>query len=90
MEIKVTISLDERTHSILNRLIAALGESKKNATTIVTTVNSAADATDEDEWTEEQKREALEAMYAEENGGTDAVEETPAPAKRRQSPFLTS
>lgn len=33
MEIKVTISLDERTHSVLNRLIAALGESKKNATT---------------------------------------------------------
>ncbi|MCI9517686.1 MAG: hypothetical protein HFK08_00330 [Clostridia bacterium] len=83
MEIKVTISLDERTHSILNRLIAALGESKKNATTIVTTVNSAADATDEDECTEEQKREALEAMYAEENGGTDAVEETPAPASKK-------
>lgn len=50
---------------------------------IVTTVNSAADATDEDEWTEEQKREALEAMYAEENGGTDAVEETPAPASKK-------
>lgn len=83
MEIKVTISLDERTHSILNRLIAALGESKKNATTIVTTVNS---ATDDNEWTEEEMREAMEEMqdvYATQDDYADAVEETPAPAPKK-------
>ena len=86
MEIKVTISLDERTHSVLNRLIAALGESKKNATTIVTTVNSATDATDDNEWTEEEMREAMEEMqdvYATQDDYADAVEETPAPAPKK-------
>lgn len=83
MEIKVTISLDERTHSVLNRLIAALGESKKNATTIVTTVNS---ATDDNEWTEEEMREAMEEMqdvYATQDDYADAVEETATPAPKK-------
>lgn len=83
MEIKVTISLDERTHSVLNRLIAALGESKKNATTIVTTVNS---ANDDNEWTGEEMREAMEEMqdvYATQDDYADAVEETPAPAPKK-------
>ena len=83
MEIKVTISLDERTHSVLNRLIAALGESKKNATTIVTTVNS---ANDDIEWTGEEMREAMKEMqdvYATQDDYADAVDETPAPAPKK-------
>lgn len=83
MEIKVTISLDERTHSVLNRLIAALGESKKNATTIVTTVNS---ANDDNEWTGEEMREAMKEMqdvYATQDDYADAVDETPAPAPKK-------
>lgn len=83
MEIKVTISLDERTHSVLNKLIAALGESKKNATTIVTTVNNAGD---DNEWAEEEMREAMEEMqdvYATQDDYADAVEETPAPAPKK-------
>lgn len=83
MEIKVTISLDERTHSVLNKLIAALGESKKNATAIVTTVNNAGD---DNEWAEEEMREAMEEMqdvYATQDDYADAVEETPAPAPKK-------
>lgn len=58
MDIKVTIGLDEKTHDVLNRLIDAI-----NAP-----VNAAAKIThgQDEEWTEEEKREALQQMYEEE------------------------
>lgn len=64
MEIKVTIALDEKAHDVLNRLIAALGRAGTNATTIVTTVNDANSSADE--WTEEEKREAMQQIADEE------------------------
>lgn len=73
MEIKVTISLDERTHSVLNNLIAALTNTR----------SPIVPAYDNGEWTEDEMREAMEEMYAEESGDTDAVEETPTPAPKK-------
>lgn len=63
MEIKVTIALDEKAHNVLNRLIDALSH-KPNTTTIVTTVKDAGNS--DGEWAEDEMREAMEQIAAEE------------------------
>lgn len=69
MEIKVTISLDELTRKMLNKLIDTIAQ--RNAQTTAPTTA----AQDDGEWTEEEMREALEDSYAEENAAKNATQD---------------
>lgn len=71
MDIKVTIGLDEKTHKVLNRLIDVLGAKPTKQPKPV--------ETDDDEWTEEEKRAVLQEIAEEE--AADAARRGLSPSK---------
>ena len=71
MEIKVTISLDERTYNVLDKLANAIGAQPINQ-------HKAAETPD-DEWTEEEKRAVLQEIAEEE--AADAARRGLSPSK---------
>lgn len=85
MEIKVTVSLDERTHETLNRLADALSKEIKVTAVATPELTEKVVQHDTDEPTPEEYAEALEeAAKAQEKAESQEVKETPQ--KKEEAP----